>query len=253
MSSTNRENSVDDDDHHVTYRAIIKAGCENSLPSAVIGPNASSHVYFRVLGGTDNETNSELHSSWAKPVKSGFFDGNFDDRMNSESSAIEDAMLKRAVKRGGLALADGVEESVVHVCRDADGLKGKNWFVSVRCERFPLESSTSMGRKQSNKTSVDSQRAMALNSEWIVTLSAPWCVKNALPVSAEISLNSYVQQRDNGMYCFEKMYSKLLGSGEIAKTHYVDPGSRCVARVESIAGGWEPVQDIDSDPVRKKI
>ena len=245
MSSTNRENSVDDDDHHVTYRAIIKAGCEKSLPSAVIGPNASSHVYFRVLGGTDNETNSELHSSWAKPVKSGFFDGNFDDRMNSESSAIEDAMLKRAVKRGGLALADGVEESVVHVCRDADGLKGKNWFVSVRCERFPLESSTSMGRKQSNKTSVDSQRAVALNSEWIVTLSAPWCVKNALPVSAEISLNSYVQQRDNGMYCFEKMYSKLLGSGEIAKTHYVDPGSRCVARVESIAGGWEPSQDID--------
>ena len=25
----------------------------------------------------------------------------------------------------------------------------------------------------------------------------------------------------------------------------VDPGSRCVARVESIAGGWEPSQDID--------
>ena len=134
---------------------------------------------------------------------------------------------------------------MVHVCRDADGLKGKNWFVSVRCERFPLENVLLASIKPSDKTSVDFQRAAALNSEWIVTLSAPWCVKNALPVSAEISLNSYVQQRDNGMYCFEKMYSKLLGSGEIAKTHYVDPGSRCVARVESIAGGWEPSQDID--------
>ena len=244
MSSSNRESFVDVENHHVTYRTIIEAGCEKSLPSAVIGPDASSHVYFRVLG-TDKESNSELFSSWAKPVKSGFFDRNFDDRLNSESSAIEDAMIKRANKRGGLALADGVEESAVHVCEDADGLKGKNWFVSVRCERFSLENATLASRKPSDKTSVDFQRAAALNSEWIVTLSAPWCVKNALPVSAEISLNSYEQLRENEMYCFKKKYSKILGPGEIAKTHYVDPGAKCVARVESITGGWEPSQLID--------
>ena len=94
ISSSNRESFVDVENHHVTYRTIIEAGCEKSLPSAVIGPDASSHVYFRVLG-TDKESNSELFSSWAKPVKSGFFDRNFDDRLNSESSAIEDAMIKR--------------------------------------------------------------------------------------------------------------------------------------------------------------
>ena len=253
MSSSNRESFVDVENHHVTYRTIIEAGCEKSLPSAVIGPDASSHVYFRVLG-TDKESNSELFSSWAKPVKSGFFDRNFDDRLNSESSAIEDAMIKRANKRGGLALADGVEESAVHVCEDADGLKGKNWFVSVRCEHFPLENATLASRKPSDKTSVDFQRAAALNSEWIVTLSAPWCVKNALPVSAEISLNSYEQLRENEMYCFKKKYSKILGPGEIAKTHYVDPGAKCVARVESITGGWEPSQLIDcATPLDKKF
>ena len=244
MSSINEESFLDDVNHHVTYRTIIEAGCEKSLPSAVLGPDASSHVYFRVLG-TDNASYGESFSSWAKPVKSGFFDENFDDRLNSESSTIEDAMLKRAIKRGGLALADGVEESAVHVCEDVDGLKGKNWFVSVRCERFPLGNSTSTSRKPSRKTNTDSQRAVALSSEWIVTLSAPWCLKNALPVTAEISLNSYAQQRENEAYFFEKKYSKILGPGEIAKTYYVDPGAKCIARVESISGGWEPSQRID--------
>jgi hypothetical protein len=246
-SFNTRRVSHDDEMHHVTYRTMIEPGCEKSLPSAVIGPEASSHVYFRVLC-TDNANNT-VASAWAKPVKSGFFNGNFDERVNSESSAIEDAMLKRANKRGGLSLCEGIEESVAHVCENVDNIEGENWFVSVRCERFPFEDAVlpTINRKSSAKEILNAKRAAALSSEWIVTLSAPWCVKNTLPLTAEISLSSYAKRDDDDgkSYRFEKKFMKFLQPGESAQVYNLDPGSKCIARVESINGGWKAKKQID--------